>query len=52
VSVGTGEPYAFHPGGANFCMGDGSVKWINEDINIRDFARLITRNGAELTSEQ
>jgi len=52
VSVGTGEPYAFHPGGANFCMGDGSVKWINEDINIREFAKFVTRNGGELTSDQ
>ena len=52
VSVGTGEPYAFHPGGANFCMGDGSVRWINDSIDIRDFARLVTRNGAELTSDQ
>jgi prepilin-type processing-associated H-X9-DG protein len=52
VSVGTGEPYAFHPGGANFCMGDGSVKWLNENIDIREFARLVTRNGGELTNEQ
>jgi prepilin-type N-terminal cleavage/methylation domain-containing protein/prepilin-type processing-associated H-X9-DG protein len=52
VSVGTGEPYALHPGGANFCMGDGSVKWINDNLDIREFARLITRNGAELTAEQ
>lgn len=51
VSVGTGEPYSFHPGGANFCMGDGSVRWINDTIDIRDFARLVTRNGAELTSD-
>lgn len=51
VSVGTGEPYSFHPGGANFCMGDGAVRWINDNIDIREFARLITRNGGELTSE-
>jgi prepilin-type N-terminal cleavage/methylation domain-containing protein/prepilin-type processing-associated H-X9-DG protein len=52
VSVGTGEPYSFHPGGANFCMGDGSVRWINDTIDIREFARLVTRNGGELTSDQ
>jgi prepilin-type processing-associated H-X9-DG protein len=50
VSVGTGEPYSFHPGGANFCMGDGSVRWINDSIDIREFARLVTRNGGELTA--
>jgi prepilin-type N-terminal cleavage/methylation domain-containing protein/prepilin-type processing-associated H-X9-DG protein len=51
VSVGTSEPYAFHPGGANMCMGDGSVLWVNAEINIRDFARLVTRNGAEISQQ-
>jgi prepilin-type N-terminal cleavage/methylation domain-containing protein/prepilin-type processing-associated H-X9-DG protein len=52
VSVGTGEPYAFHAGGANFAMGDGAVKWLNETIDIRAFARLVTRNGGELTGNE
>jgi prepilin-type processing-associated H-X9-DG protein len=52
VSIGTSEPYSFHPGGANFCMGDGSVRWLNDSIDIREFARLVTRNGAELAPEQ
>jgi prepilin-type N-terminal cleavage/methylation domain-containing protein/prepilin-type processing-associated H-X9-DG protein len=52
VSVGTGEPYSFHPGGANFSMGDGSVRWINQDIDIREFAKLVTRRGNELSSNQ
>ncbi|HEX3601938.1 MAG TPA: DUF1559 domain-containing protein [Lacipirellulaceae bacterium] len=47
VSVGTGEPYSFHPGGANFAMGDGSVRWINDNIDIREFAKLVTRRGSE-----
>lgn len=51
-SVGTSEPYSFHPGGANFAMGDGAVKWINDSVDIREFARYVTRNGAELTTEQ
>jgi prepilin-type processing-associated H-X9-DG protein len=49
-SVGTSEPFSFHPGGANFCMGDGAVRWINDNIDIREFARLVTRNGGELTA--
>ena len=36
----------------NFCMGDGSVKWLNDSIDIREFARLVTRNGAELDPVQ
>jgi prepilin-type N-terminal cleavage/methylation domain-containing protein/prepilin-type processing-associated H-X9-DG protein len=48
VSIGTSEPYAFHPGGINTCMGDGSVQFVNADITIRDFARMVTRAGAEI----
>jgi prepilin-type processing-associated H-X9-DG protein len=51
-TVGTGEPYAFHPGGGNFCMGDGSVQWLNSDINIREFAKLVTRAGSEIGATQ
>ena len=46
-SEGTGEVYAFHPGGANVALGDGSVRLINENISIREFARLVTRSGGE-----
>ncbi len=52
ASVGTGEPYAFHAGGANFAMGDGAVKWLDEKIDIRAFARLVTRSGAEHTGDE
>lgn len=44
VTQGTGEAYAFHPGGANFVFGDGAVHFINEAITMRDFARLVTRD--------
>jgi prepilin-type N-terminal cleavage/methylation domain-containing protein/prepilin-type processing-associated H-X9-DG protein len=46
-SDGSSEAYAFHPGGANFAFGDGSVRLISETISIRDFARLVTRDGGE-----
>jgi len=42
--------FAFHPAGANFAMGDGSVRFINENINIREFARLVTRDQHEVVS--
>lgn len=44
---GTAEAFAFHPSGANFAFGDGSVHFLNEVISIRDFARLVTRAGRE-----
>ena len=49
-SEGTSEPYAFHPGGANFLMGDGSVKHVKETVSMRVFANLVTRGGGEITS--
>ena len=52
VSVGTSEVYGFHPGGAHACMGDGSVKWLASDMGIRDLARLVTRNGNEMSTDQ
>jgi prepilin-type N-terminal cleavage/methylation domain-containing protein/prepilin-type processing-associated H-X9-DG protein len=47
---GTGETYAFHAGGANVVFGDGSVRAINADINIREFAKLVTRAGGEVAA--
>jgi len=47
---GTSATYAFHPGGANILFGDGSVHFINEDIEIRTYARMVTRKGNEAVS--
>ena len=43
---------AFHPGGANFLMADGSVRFIKETVGIRVFARLVTRAGGEIISAE
>lgn len=50
-TFGTSAPFAFHPGTANHAFGDGSVRSINEDIDIREYARLVTRAGGELTTQ-
>jgi prepilin-type processing-associated H-X9-DG protein len=44
---GPAEVYAFHPTGANVAFGDGSVRLIDQDIDIRTFATLVTRAGGE-----
>ncbi len=48
---GTGQPFSFHPGGVHVALGDGSVKFINENIPIRLFARLVTRDQDEAVDE-
>ena len=47
-TLGSGEVYAFHPGGANVAYGDGSVHFINENILVNVFAALVTRDGGEM----
>jgi prepilin-type N-terminal cleavage/methylation domain-containing protein/prepilin-type processing-associated H-X9-DG protein len=46
---GTAEAYSFHPAGINVAMGDGSVRFIAENVSIREFARLVTRASGEVT---
>jgi prepilin-type N-terminal cleavage/methylation domain-containing protein/prepilin-type processing-associated H-X9-DG protein len=42
--------YAFHPGGANVVMGDGSVRFLTATIDPATFAYLVTRAGGEAVS--
>jgi prepilin-type N-terminal cleavage/methylation domain-containing protein/prepilin-type processing-associated H-X9-DG protein len=39
--------YSFHPGGANTAFADGSVRFINENIDIEPLIAFITRNGSD-----
>jgi prepilin-type N-terminal cleavage/methylation domain-containing protein/prepilin-type processing-associated H-X9-DG protein len=44
------EAYSFHPSGANAVFADGSVHFLNANIDIRNFARLVTYAGGEVMS--
>lgn len=44
------EPFGFHEGGNMATMGDGSVKFISENIDIGAFAASLTRAGGEVVS--
>ena len=41
---GSSQPYSFHASGLNVLLGDGSVRFVDEGIDIGLFAALITRN--------
>jgi prepilin-type processing-associated H-X9-DG protein len=41
------EIYSFHPGGANFAYGDGSVRFHDQMISAEAFVSLFTRAGAD-----
>jgi len=49
-TLGTGQIYSFHPGGANALFGDGSVRFVQQTIPIRTLAALVSRNGGEVAA--
>jgi prepilin-type N-terminal cleavage/methylation domain-containing protein/prepilin-type processing-associated H-X9-DG protein len=45
-------PFAsFHTGGVNFALGDGSVKWMPDEIDMTLYLALGSRNGGETVSD-
>ena len=44
----TDEFYALHPGGANTLMGDGSVRFVKQSINLLTWQALSSRSGGEV----
>ena len=40
-----------HPGGANFALGDGSLRFITDSISPAMLVALSTRKGEEVVSE-
>jgi hypothetical protein len=49
---GNAEAYSFHPTGMLVVFGDSSTRFIAESIPMKEFARLVTRAGNEVTSGQ
>lgn len=42
---GTSQPYSFHNSGLNILLGDVSVRFLDESIDMAIIGALITRNG-------
>jgi len=43
------EVYAFHTGGAMHVFADGSVHYIRKSMDMRQFVKLVTRSGQDIT---
>ena len=46
-----GAPYAFHTGGIQVALGDGSVRFLRESVNIEVINGLTSINGGEVVSD-
>jgi prepilin-type N-terminal cleavage/methylation domain-containing protein/prepilin-type processing-associated H-X9-DG protein len=44
------EIFAFHSGGSNVCLGDGSVRSMRNDLTMPQMQALLSRNGGEVIS--
>jgi len=49
-AINVSEVYSFHIGGASFVMGDGSTRFVSEDVNTNAFVAACTRSGKEVLS--
>jgi prepilin-type N-terminal cleavage/methylation domain-containing protein/prepilin-type processing-associated H-X9-DG protein len=45
------EIFSFHPSGANVLMGDGSCRFVSENLAVAPLRAIMTRSGGEATGE-
>lgn len=43
--------FSWHPGGAQFCMGDDQVRFLSENVDYNVFTHLSTRDGGEVVGK-
>ena len=51
ATEGTSQPFSFHGPGVHIGLGDASVKYVDESVDIQVFAALVTRDKAETISD-
>lgn len=50
MNANNDEYYSFHPGAGNFCFGDGSVRYIRENVSAPVFAAILTAMSNEVVN--
>lgn len=48
---GAGGAYSFHPGGAHILIADGSVRLVNQNMNVQTFAFMMSRSQSEVVGD-
>jgi len=51
VPTQTWGPSSLHEGGTHHLLGDGSVRFISENLDVKVYDALATRNGGEVVGE-
>ncbi len=48
---GSGQAFSYHTGGAHFLLGDGSVRFVSENLSLAVWVSLLTRGNGEVVGE-
>ena len=48
---GSSQAFSYHVGGAHFLLGDGSVRFLNENLSLATYVGLLTRGNSEVIGE-
>ena len=48
---GSSQAFSYHTGGAHFLLGDGSVRFISENLSFGVWVSLLTRGNGEVVGE-